>query len=130
VLGWLYVAFGLLSLSGLLIIPLQNKLTDFFLNWVRTSESGKDLIVDEELIAAFLYWIHLTVAILIVVHIVFYVIAGCCFIKQKAYWFCFIMAVFTCLAVPFGTILGIVSIIVLNKPAARALFGPEPDASP
>jgi amino acid permease len=46
------------------------------------------------------------------------------FLKQrKNYLFSFILACLACAAFPFGTILGVCTIIVLSRPAAKALYG-------
>ena len=44
---------------------------------------------------------------------------------QGGYWFCFVLAVITCLNVPIGTVLGVFSIMVLNRPTVKALFRGE-----
>jgi len=42
--------------------------------------------------------------------------------QRRAYTFCFVIAIFSCLFTPFGTILGIFTILVLVKPSVKALF--------
>ncbi|MGB5813532.1 MAG: hypothetical protein WBG86_23550 [Polyangiales bacterium] len=45
-------------------------------------------------------------------------------IRQRDWWtFCYLSAWGECLAFPFGTILGIFSIIVLSRPTVKSLFG-------
>jgi hypothetical protein len=41
---------------------------------------------------------------------------------RGGYWFCFVLAIITLLSFPIGTILGIFSLIVLNRPSVKALF--------
>jgi hypothetical protein len=41
---------------------------------------------------------------------------------QRGYWFCFVLAIITLLSFPIGTILGIFSLIVLNRPSVKTLF--------
>jgi hypothetical protein len=56
-------------------------------------------------------------------------IAGCTlaagrFLKQRRrYTFCFAIACLLCLFMPLGTILGVFSIVVLNRPSVKAMFG-------
>ena len=42
--------------------------------------------------------------------------------------FCIVVAAFSCLYIPWGTIIGISTIIVLNRPSVRTLFGEKPRA--
>jgi len=54
--------------------------------------------------------------------------AACLFVtgrfltQRRAYTFCFVIAIFSCLFTPFGTLLGIFTILVLVKPSVKALF--------
>jgi hypothetical protein len=48
--------------------------------------------------------------------------AGRCLARRKNYTFCIVMAGISCLYMPFGTVLGIFSIIVLVRPSVKALF--------
>lgn len=48
--------------------------------------------------------------------------AGHCIAQRKRYTFCLVMAGVACMLVPFGTALGIFSIIVLTRPGVKALF--------
>lgn len=51
--------------------------------------------------------------------------------KHKRHTFCIVIAALTCLfCVPFGTILGIFTIITLTKPEAKALFAQNSPALP
>ncbi|HRH46468.1 MAG TPA: hypothetical protein PKY82_32795 [Pyrinomonadaceae bacterium] len=42
--------------------------------------------------------------------------------KQTGYTFCFVIACISCVFMPFGTILGIFTIIVLSRDTVKALF--------
>jgi hypothetical protein len=48
--------------------------------------------------------------------------AGLCLGQRKQYTFCLVMAGVACLFMPFGTVLGIFTIIVLVRPQVKALF--------
>ncbi|MHC4489391.1 MAG: hypothetical protein ACYSW7_09510, partial [Planctomycetota bacterium] len=50
------------------------------------------------------------------------VIAGRCLSKRKRYMFCLVIAAITCTFMPFGTVLGVFTIIVLMRPSVKELF--------
>ncbi len=50
--------------------------------------------------------------------------------RRRHYMFCFIMGAVDCLFMPFGTVLGVFTIIVLQKEAVRQLFGLAPLSPP
>jgi hypothetical protein len=49
-------------------------------------------------------------------------IAGQCLSRRKTYSFVLVMAGIECLFVPFGTILGVFTILVLSRESVKALF--------
>lgn len=51
--------------------------------------------------------------------------AGHCLKRRRHYVFCMVMAGVACMFVPFGTVLGIFTIIVLVRPAVRDSFQPQ-----
>lgn len=53
-------------------------------------------------------------------------IAGRFIAQRKNYTFCFMVACIECLAVPFGTVLGILTILVLNRRSVKELFKSRP----
>jgi hypothetical protein len=48
--------------------------------------------------------------------------AARCLSRRTAYVFCFAIAVLNCLFIPYGTVLGIFTIIVLVRPSVKAIF--------
>ncbi len=50
------------------------------------------------------------------------IIAGRLLAKRKHYMFCFVMACISCIFMPFGTVLGVFTIIVLVRPSVKELF--------
>jgi hypothetical protein len=50
------------------------------------------------------------------------IIAGRCLAKRKHYMFCLVMAAIACIFMPFGTVLGVFTIIVLMRPSVKELF--------
>ena len=49
-------------------------------------------------------------------------IAGRSLAKRTRYWFALVVACIECLFIPFGTILGVFTIIVLSRESVKALF--------
>ena len=45
---------------------------------------------------------------------------------RKNYVFCFVIACLTCLKMPLGTILGVFTILVLNRPTVKEMFNQAP----
>jgi hypothetical protein len=50
------------------------------------------------------------------------IVAGKSLAKRKRYMFCLVMAAISCMFMPFGTVLGVFTIIVLMRPAVQELF--------
>lgn len=53
---------------------------------------------------------------------VFAIITGRYLARQVHYLFCMVMAAIECMFMPFGTVLGIFTIIVLAKPSVKKMF--------
>lgn len=51
------------------------------------------------------------------------IIAGRSLTRRKHYLFCLIVAGIECIFMPFGTVLGVFTIIVLVRPSVKTLFG-------
>ena len=49
-------------------------------------------------------------------------LAGRFLARRQRYTYCLVIACVSCLFVPVGTVLGVFTIIVLNRPSVRALF--------
>ena len=58
--------------------------------------------------------------------------AGRSLARRERFNLCFVMACINCLSVPLGTVLGVFTLIVLNRPTVKALFDPSfvPPAPP
>jgi hypothetical protein len=48
--------------------------------------------------------------------------AGYCLSQRKAYVYCFVIACLACIHMPLGTLLGVFTIIVLNRPSVKDMF--------
>jgi hypothetical protein len=50
------------------------------------------------------------------------ILAGRSLAARRRYTFCIVMAAIGCLFMPFGTVLGVFSVIVLLRPSVKELF--------
>jgi hypothetical protein len=50
------------------------------------------------------------------------IIAGSRLARRKRYMFCLVIAAISCMLMPFGTVLGVFTIIVLMRPSVKELF--------
>jgi len=72
-------------------------------------------------------WIFIVAAVWIIA--LFWFMAFCLLLAgrwlavRKRYWFCFVVACIACTFTPFGTVLGVYTIIVLLRPSVKTLFG-------
>src|SRR5437762_4150234 len=80
----------------------------------------------EELPPEFVGWIFVVIgSLLFLVGIgiaICILIAGRSLAKHTHYWFAFAMACIECVFIPFGTILGVFTIIVLSRESVKTLF--------
>lgn len=51
--------------------------------------------------------------------------AGRLLARRSRYMYCFVVAAIECILMPYGTVLGVFTIIVLNRPSVKALFQPR-----
>jgi len=122
-LGFFYIAFGLLgllNLLGLAMLPLFEKTLAGFHELAEMPPEQK------EAVKGMLHLLAISLIILTVVHIFFNSLVGICLMLRRCYSPCFLAGVLTCLAFPLGTVLGIFTLTVLSKPAVKQLFGKEP----
>jgi hypothetical protein len=80
-----------------------------------------------EPVPEFVGWIFVGVACLLILIgwtlAVLLLITGRFLSKRKNYTFCFVIAAISCLFMPFGTILGVFTIMVLSRPSVKQMFG-------
>ncbi|WP_265594829.1 hypothetical protein [Haloferula sp. BvORR071] len=67
--------------------------------------------------AATLFWVLCILGVVLLP-----VVCGICLNKRKCRGFCIVVAALSCLKFPFGTALGVFTIIVLCRPSVIALF--------
>ncbi len=76
---------------------------------------------------ALIGWFFIILAgLLIVLGLIFaafVIIAGHFLARRKHHTFCLVMAGIECLCVPFGTVLGVFTIVVLMRESVKQLFG-------
>ena len=84
----------------------------------------------EDLPPEFLGWIFIVLGsvlfLLGIAMAICILIAGRCLSHRKCYSFSFVMACIECLFIPFGTILGVFTIIALSRESVKALFSTAP----
>jgi hypothetical protein len=84
----------------------------------------------EELPPEFLGWIFVGVGsflfLLGIAMAICILIAGRCLSRRKRYTFVLVMACIECLFFPFGTILGVFTIVVLSRQSVKNLFSGRP----
>ena len=64
-------------------------------------------------------------AVVIIIGLAFSIMiafCGWCILQRRFHGFCMVMAGIECMAFPFGTILGVFTIIVLSRESVRELF--------
>ncbi len=59
----------------------------------------------------------------------FLTFAGRSLSHRRRYWFAFVVGCIECIFVPFGTILGVFTIIVLSRESVKTLFSSAAEAS-
>jgi hypothetical protein len=88
---------------------------------------------------AFLGWIFVIMGVIIILlgwsMAICILIAGKKLKQRKHRIYCMVVAGIECMFMPLGTILGIFTLIALNKDSIKALFGPQtppslPDSQP
>ena len=116
-----YVIFGLLALVSIPAVPLQEAmLVKMFEDKGVLDEEGLKLVQDvAETVTVLSY-------VMIGVHLLVNLAVAYGLVKRKFYWACFIAGILTCVAFPIGTVLGVITIVVLSKKETKQLFGLRP----
>lgn len=74
----------------------------------------------------FFGWILIAVASLLILagwsFAILILLAGRFLARRTHYLYCFVIAAIECVFIPFGTVLGVFTIIVLNRSSVRAIF--------
>lgn len=71
-------------------------------------------------------WVFVAVAIVLIVLglacAALFAYAGRCLRARRRYTLCLVAAAIACMFVPFGTVLGVFTIVVLSRPGVRGMF--------
>ncbi|MBI3864084.1 MAG: hypothetical protein HY290_19550 [Planctomycetia bacterium] len=105
----IHLGVGIAILSGSFRPEPNDPAATTFIGWMFTGIAGAIIIV---------MW-SLAIVVLI---------GGRCLHQRRRPTFCLVVAGLECVLVPFGTVLGVFTIIVLLRPSVRQLFG-EQDGS-
>ena len=120
IIGICYIVFGALGLLGLPMLYVNH----LFMNSIFSSMGTADAEA-REVMSIFQELMDIVIpllVVLVVVHVVFNVLVGICFIRNKAYYTCLISSALTCLFFPMGTILGVFALMVLTDEKIKPLF--------
>jgi hypothetical protein len=113
-----YVVGGLVGLLSLL--PLLHMFIGIMMVTGRFEQDAPDE-------ARLFGWFFIVVAALAIVVgfscAIAIVLTGRFLARRVYYTFCLVMAAVECLFVPIGTVLGVFTILVLQRPTVRAMFG-------
>jgi hypothetical protein len=118
-----YVVGGLLGLAG--CVPFLHLTIGVLMVTEAPKNSGAPL----EAIGIFFMVIATALILLFWSAAACTVLAGRFLHRQQHYLFCLVMAGILCTFIPFGTVLGVFTLIVLLRPSVKALFQAE-DAMP
>jgi hypothetical protein len=83
-----------------------------------------------ELLGWFLIGFGIFFAVVGFAFAIFVFLGGWALAHRRHYGFAFAVACIECIFIPFGTILGVFTLIVLSRESAKRLFGSEELASP
>jgi hypothetical protein len=84
-------------------------------------DPGQDTTLAMEPYKPYLFFMSLIV-LLGFVYSICLIVSGNFLAKRKGYWFSFVVACIECVSIPLGTILGIITLIVLLKDSVRTLY--------
>jgi hypothetical protein len=119
-----YVVAGLAALSS--FFPLLYTAVGTIFIFVARHPAAAGPKPGEELPPEFLGWIFAVVGSLFfllgIAMAICILITGQCLSRRKGYSFAVVMACIECLFIPFGTILGVFTIVVLSRGSVKTLF--------
>ena len=118
-----YVVAGLAALFS--FFPLLYSVVGGFMLYAAHHPGSNN----QELPPAILGWIFIVLGALFflasLAMAICILVAGRSLARQRRYWFAFVAACIECLFVPFGTILGVFTVIVLSRESVKTLFSPR-----
>lgn len=106
----LYIAMGVAVLSGAIPVPRGGTAPPPALAW-------------------FFVGLGAALMLVVLVYVVLLVVAGRFLGRTRRWTFCVVVAALSCAFFPFGTVLGVFTIVFLVKPEVRAAFEATPPAA-
>lgn len=76
-------------------------------------------------ILAFLGLFYAMGALWLLASLLLNLLAGLCLLRRSNRMFCMVVGAINCLHVPFGTVLGVFTLVVLSRPSVRDLFAAQ-----
>ncbi len=120
VIGICYIVFGALGILGLPMIYVhQLVMGSVFSNLAEVDPQAQEMLLT---IRELMELLVPLLVVLVVAHIVFNVLVGICFIRNKAYYTCLISSILTCFVFPLGTLLGVFALMALTDEKIKPLF--------
>lgn len=102
----IHLALGIALISGAFPVPPSQHGPPPFVGWFFVLVASMFILAGWGLAAAIL-------------------VAGRFLAQRTHYLYCFVVAAIECIFMPFGTVLGVFTIIVLSRPSVKALFQSE-----
>lgn len=121
-LGVFYYVFGSLCALGFLIFLLYTVVFSTMMPIMAETAPPRDAVVVESMMGVF-YGIFVFGMLLMGTMCTLCFIAPSKMRKRESYGLIFTAAILVCLSIPLGTVLGIFTMVVMNRPSVRKSFG-------
>jgi hypothetical protein len=102
----IHLGLGIALVSGVLPIQPDRQHMNLLIGWLFIAVAAMLIVVGWALAIAILN-------------------AGNCLARRTHYTRCFVVAAIECILMPFGTVLGVFTLIVLSRPSVKVLFESE-----
>jgi hypothetical protein len=117
-----FVGAGLAVLGILFLLAHYAMMHAIFANPKLFENQKQPMPVSPEQIFAIFKWVYLAGGIWFVASGILNLVSGWCLRARKGRTFSLVVAGINCLHIPMGTVLGVFTIIVLNRDSVRALY--------
>ncbi len=118
-----YVWTGLLGCTTFGMVGYFVLIAAFIGNAPPGPHASPHAVHDQEVAATITVVVGVVMALFMIPLVVLHLLAAAGLKKRTRYMLAFVMSCFTCLSFPLGTALGVWSILVLQRPSVKALFG-------
>lgn len=119
-----FVGAGLAVLGILFLLLHYTVMHSVFTNADLWKNQKQPLPPPDQLFAA-MKWFYLAGAVWFLSSCVLNLISGLCLLARKGRTFSLVVAGINCLHLPFGTVLGVFTIVVLSRDSVRELFAAD-----